>query len=223
MIKTAGSNKFSPISGATSITLDLGAATLAENRNQYEAVFHNGSGPDATTTAATLTVNPASAVPKITLQPQSQTRTVGQSVTFTATATGNPMPTVQWMVEVAGSNKFVAIKGATSTTLSLGAATLGENGNKYEAVFKNSVGTVTTSVVTLTVKPAITAPHVTVNPQSQAHTVGQSVVFTAAAAGSPNPTVQWMVETAGAKSFSPIRGATFHHVKSRRSDSDGKR
>ena len=44
---------------------------------------------------------------------------------FTAAATGAPAPTVQWMVETPRATTFTPISGATSTTLNLGAATLG--------------------------------------------------------------------------------------------------
>ena len=46
-------------SGVTTSTLTVTGATLAMNGYQYRAVFTNGTAPDATTTAATLTVNPA--------------------------------------------------------------------------------------------------------------------------------------------------------------------
>jgi hypothetical protein len=209
MVELSGGTTFSPINGATSDTLDLGAATLAESGNKYEAVFSNGVGGPATTSAATLTVNPAQAAPVVTTNPLSQTLTVGQDAKFTAAAAGTPTPTVQWMMELAGGTSFSPINGATSDTLDLGAATLAESGNKYEAVFSNGVGSpATTSAATLTINPAQVAPVVTTNPLSQTLTVGQDAKFTVAATGTPTPTVQWMVELAGGTSFSPISGAT---------------
>ncbi len=209
MVELAGSSTFSPINGATSGTLDLGTAMLAESGNQYEAVFSNGVGSPVTTTAATLTVNPAPAAPAVTTSPLSQTLTVGQDAGFTASASGNPTPTVQWMVELAGSSTFSPIDGATSGTLNLGTAMLAESGNQYEAVFSNGVGSpVTTTAATLTVNPAPAAPAVTTSPHSQTLTVGQDASFTTSASGNPTPTVQWMVELAGSSTFSPINGAT---------------
>jgi hypothetical protein len=52
------------------------------------------------------------------------------------------------------------------------------------------------------------APVVTAQPTGQAATVGSSVSFTAAATGSPTPTVQWDVSTDGGKTWSPVTGAT---------------
>jgi hypothetical protein len=155
MVEAAGTNTFSPLFGQYSPTLNLGAATLAENGNKYEAVFHNSSGPDATTTAATLTVDPAIVAATVATNPQAQTLTAGQDATFTAFPIGNPAPSVQWMVEAFGTSTFLPINGATSATLDIGAATLAENGNVYEAVFQNSDGpAVTTSPATLQVNHA---------------------------------------------------------------------
>jgi S-adenosylmethionine hydrolase len=174
MVELSGGTTFSPISGATSDTLDLGAATLAESGNKYEAVFSNGVGSPATTTAATLTVNPAQAAPVVTTNPLSQTLTVGQDASFTAAASGYPTPTVQWMVELSGGSTFSSISGATSDTLDLGAATLAESGNKYEAVFTNGVGSpATTTAATLTVNPVpTTTAHLVFEQQPENVTAG---------------------------------------------------
>jgi hypothetical protein len=56
-VSTDGGATFSIILGATSTTLSFTTA-LSQNGNQYRAVFTNSAGT-ATTTAATLTVNPA--------------------------------------------------------------------------------------------------------------------------------------------------------------------
>jgi len=61
--------------------------------NQYRAVFTNGVGTPATTSAATLTVTAAPAPPVFT-SPSSLTTPSGQSFSFTVTATGTPTPTL---------------------------------------------------------------------------------------------------------------------------------
>ena len=53
---------------------------------------------------------------------------------------------------------------------------------------------------------AAAAPVVTTNPTSQSITTGQNASFTAAATGSPTPTVQWQVSTDGGQTFSNITG-----------------
>ena len=52
----------------------------------------------------------------MTTNPVSQTVTAGQSVTFTAAATGTPTPTVQWQVSNNGGAAYANISGATAAT-----------------------------------------------------------------------------------------------------------
>jgi hypothetical protein len=141
--------------------------------------------------------------PSVTAQPSSATVDVGQPVSFAAGASGNPYPQVQWQVSTDGGSSFSDIVGANSTTLQVTAAAT-DSGNEYRAVFTNSVGTVTTSAATLTVD---TPPAVTLQPVNQTVLQGSSVTFTAAASGSPTPTVQWQVSTDGGTAFAPISGA----------------
>lgn len=88
--------------------------------------------------------------PYITTQPANQTVTAGQTATLTAAATGSPAPTVQWQVSTDGGVTFSNLSGATSTTLSFTTA-VSQNGNKYRAVFTNTVESVTSNAATLTV------------------------------------------------------------------------
>ena len=79
-------------------------------------------------------------------------------MSFTAAASGVPTPTVQWQRSTDGGASFTNIAGATSTTYTFTAA-LGDNGNKYRAVFSNVAGTATTTAATLNVgtAPAFTS------------------------------------------------------------------
>src|ERR1035437_2416081 len=52
-----------------------------------------------------------------------------------------------------------------------------------------------------------TTPVVTTNPANQAVTAGAIATFTAAASGTPAPTVQWQVSTSGG-AFANVAGAT---------------
>ncbi len=169
-VSTDGGVTFSAVPGATSDTLSIAGTTLAENSDEYEAVFSNGISPDATTTAAVLTVNPDVA-PAVTTNPKSQVVPYGQSATFTAAASGFPPPSVQWQVSTDGGSSFSAVSGATSDTLSIAGTTLAENANEYEAVFTNPAGSATTSAATLTV--SVPAPTTTVGlPSSGANLSG---------------------------------------------------
>ena len=53
-----------------------------------------------------------------------------------------------------------------------------------------------------------TQPQITTQPANQSVTAGGTATFTAAASGTPTPTVQWQVSTDGGTSYSDIAGAT---------------
>jgi hypothetical protein len=178
---------YANIHGATSTTYSF-TALPADNGYEYQAVFSNTFGP-AATAPATLTVEIP--VPTITTNPLSQILFVGQLATFTAAATGTPTPNIQWQVNRNNGYGFVNIAGETSSTYSF-TTTVADSGYQYQAVFSNSYGgTATTSAATLTV--SIPEPVVTLNPVNQDVYAGHAVTFTAAATGTPTPTVQWQV------------------------------
>ena len=105
-------------------------------------------------------------MPAVTAQPTNQTVLIGNSVTYTAVATGNPAPTVQWQYSTDGGTTYTLITGATGTTYTF-VPTLIENGYLYQAVFTSAAGITATSAVTLTINipPAvtITAPNINAN------------------------------------------------------------
>lgn len=83
--------------------------------------------------------------PFIAKQPQSQTATVGDSVTFGVDATGTPPLTYQWQFN------GTALAGATGTTLTLANVQLANAGN-YSVVVTNATGqSLASSAATLTV------------------------------------------------------------------------
>ncbi|HWB08540.1 MAG TPA: immunoglobulin domain-containing protein [Pirellulales bacterium] len=199
-VSTDGGKTFTNISGATSTTLTI-SATAAQNGSVYHAVFTN-SVSSVTTANATLTVRYA---PAVSGNPVDQTVAAGQTATFTAAASGNPIPTVQWQVSTNGGTSFSNISGATHLTLTLTNTTASQNGYLYRAVFHNSIGSITTAVAMLTVQAA---PAVTQNPASQTASAGQNVALTAAATSNTPLTVQWQVSTDGGKTYTSISGAT---------------
>jgi len=79
-------------------------------------------------------------------QPGNQTVTVGQTATFSVTATGTGPLTYQWYVN------GVAIAGATSSTYTTPPTTVGQSGSVYTVVVSNSVGSATSNGATLTVQ-----------------------------------------------------------------------
>ena len=189
--------------GNTTGTLTVATTTSALSGREYRAVFTNSSST-ATSTAAALTVNPKSEAAKVTTSPASKTVTAGEGATFTAAATGYPTPTVQWQVSTNGGVTFSndnADAGNTTTTLTVANTTTTLSGRRYRAVFTNATGSATTTAATLTVNPKTEAPKVTTNPASKTVPAGENATFTAAASGSPAPTVSWQVSTNGGASF----------------------
>lgn len=202
---TNGGLSFSNIAGATSSTYSFTVVT-GQDGYMYRAVFTNGSGT-AVTSAANLFVQAQATLPKITVNPVSQSIPNGNLVIFTAAATGVPSPTVQWQLSTNGGSSYANISGATSTNYQFN-TTAAMNGYLYRAVFTNALGSTPTTAATLTVTAPATPPTVTQDPTSLQLVVGSTATFTAAALGTPFPTVQWQVSTDLGTSYKNISGAT---------------
>lgn len=84
--------------------------------------------------------------PKITFQPQAETVRLGSTALLSVTATGQSL-TYQWMLNGA------PIAGAMSATLSIPSAQLASGGN-YSVAVSDGVGTVTSTVASLSVSTA---------------------------------------------------------------------
>ena len=83
--------------------------------------------------------------PTIITQPVSLTVEVGQTGTFSVTATGAATLTYQWF------KNGVAISGATSTSYTTPPAVMGDSGSIFTGTVSNAFGTVTSNGATLTV------------------------------------------------------------------------
>ena len=78
----------------------------------------------------------------MTTQPTNQTVPEGQTATFTAAASGNPTPTVQWKRSNDGGATFDHRDATDTYSFTTGG---GDNGAQLEAVFTNVVASVTTN------------------------------------------------------------------------------
>jgi hypothetical protein len=185
-------------SGNATGTLTIVSTTVAENGQEYRAVFTNTAGA-ATSAPATLTVSGA---PVVTINPTSKSVVAGEDATFIAAASGAPTPTVRWQVSTDGGSVWTAVSGAATDTLTVASTTVSESGREYRAVFKNTAGTATSTAATLTVAEKTIAPVVTTNPAGKSVVAGEDATFMAAASGIPTPTVQWQVSTDGGSTFS---------------------
>ncbi|HEX3133157.1 MAG TPA: PA14 domain-containing protein [Planctomycetota bacterium] len=148
--------------------------------------FYRGDAPSG----------PGTVTPVMTSQPANKAVIVGQTATFTVTASGTPAPTYQWQKN--GAN----ISGATAASYTTPATVSGDNGATYRCVAKNSAGSATSLSATLTVTAATSAPVITSQPANNSVVVGQTATFTTAASGKPAPAYQWQ------KNGANISGAT---------------
>lgn len=87
--------------------------------------------------------------PVITVQPTDQTAKEGESVTFTSD--GENYDSIQWQVSLKGTEPWKDIAGETDKTLHFDSADIDWNGNKYRVAYTNSVATVYSDEVVLTV------------------------------------------------------------------------
>jgi len=126
------------ISGATGSSYTISSVTTAD-AGSYDCVVTNSCG-SVTSNAATLTVNTA---PTITAHPASQIKCVGQSVTFSVSASGTSL-SYQWR------KNSTNISGATGSSYSITSVTTADAGS-YSCLVSNTCGSVESQAATLTV------------------------------------------------------------------------
>jgi hypothetical protein len=130
------------IPGANSNTYSIPSTSLADNGNRYSCYITNSDG-NTLSTEATLTVTDGS--PLITSQPSNQSAAVGQTATFSVSATGQGILNYQWQKD--NSN----ISGAISSSYTTSSLSLSDNGSTYRCIITNSFGSDTSNTVLLTV------------------------------------------------------------------------
>lgn len=135
---------------------------------------------------------PVTNAPSITTQPQSQTNIVGATAAFNVGATGTEPLAYQW--RFFGTN----LAGANTSSLSLTNIQAADAGN-YTVVITNAVGSVTSSVATLTISSGLL---ITNPPQSLSILVGQNAAFGVGVSGAAPLSYQWRFNS------SLISGAT---------------
>ena len=177
------------ISGATSASYAITNVQSA-NAGTYTVTVSNGTLPNATSTGAVLTVNPAPVAPSITTQPLTQTVTAGQNVTFTVVATGTAPLAYQWYLGAA------AISGATSASYAITSVQSADAGTYTVTVSNGTLPNATSTGAALTVNPAPVAPSITTQPLTQTVTAGQNVTFTVVATGTAPLAYQWYLGAA---------------------------
>ncbi|MEO8806348.1 MAG: hypothetical protein ABI433_09710 [Burkholderiaceae bacterium] len=198
---------WSDLAGATSASLTLNAVSLTDSGMLLRVRVGNALG-SVTSRPAALTVTVVAAAPSISSQPVSVTVVAPQSASFQVTAAGTPTPTFQWQRSLDTGVSFADITGATDTSYTTPASSVGDSGQMFRVSISNSAGTVQSDPATLTVSAAAVAAVFTMQPGDQSVVPTAIASFSVAATGTPTPTYQWQVSTDGGLSFFNINGAT---------------
>jgi len=117
------------------------ATTAQDNGAQFRVMVSNPAG-SATSGMAALTVD---SPPTIVTPPANQKVVVGQTATFSITASGTAPLSYKWQKNGADIN------GATLASYTTPAATAQDNGAQFRVVASNSAGKATSNPATLTV------------------------------------------------------------------------
>ena len=133
----------------------------------------------------------------ITEQPTDQTTTAGMAVSFNCEATAVPDPIYTWQRLPAGGGEWSDLPGAFSASggLYLSSPTMAMNGDQLRCVVNSGTNSVTSRVVTLTVKSI--GPTFEVQPENQLGEPGLTAQFIVTARGQPNPALRWQRLAAG--------------------------
>ena len=185
-----------PASNASTYTIPVVHSTDAGNYT-VKATTAYGS---VTSASATLSVTDANTSPTITTQPQSASVPAGNSVVFTAAASGTSPLAYQWSLN--GN----PLSGANSASLTLASIQSGDAGS-YALTVTNSYGSATSKVATLTIAAGggtATAPSFVRQPASDSVAVGHSLSFSAATSSTSTTSYQWQVSTNNGSTWSKL-------------------
>ncbi|MFN7160758.1 MAG: Ig-like domain-containing protein [Candidatus Gracilibacteria bacterium] len=126
------------------------ASTATKGTHTVSAIATDGLGLTTTSSSVIFTVD--NSLPTISAQPANATVIVGESATFSISATSPTAATYQW------KRNGVDIPGATAAGYTIPVTTLADGAYTYTCTVINSVGSVVSDGVTLTVnnQPTIT-------------------------------------------------------------------
>jgi hypothetical protein len=146
--------------GATSEVLNGVSCWKTANGPQCSAV---GSLTDAEGIEETLAVSTSGGSPFVKQQPWNEFVDAGGIASFKALGDGYPVPTVQWHVSTDDGGTWTplsdgaqpdgsVVSGAGTDALSISDVQSDQNGNEYEAVLSNSIGSVASGAASLSVQ-----------------------------------------------------------------------
>lgn len=192
-----------PYSGVNTGTLTITSVTAQMNGDQFRLYAANGNLPDATSTAATLSIN--NAAPVFTQHPANTTIAPGSNGSLTASVTGSPSPTLRWQRQLASGGTFFDIfddltfGGTGTATLTITGALVSLNNDQFRLVASNINGTTPSNPAVLTVTAVL--PTITLQPTAVIVNLGANATFNSGAAGNPSPTLRWQRQPSGTIGF----------------------
>lgn len=172
-------------------SLGRSGVTTADS-GSYTVTVSNPAG--SVSSSATVVTIAAASAPVILVAPYTRSFSYGAWFYLDASAGGASPRTYQWKKD------GVVIVGATSSTFTQSSATPADSG-VYSVTVTNALGSITGTIATITVDPAI-APAITTLPAAITVEYGSGLSLYPSVAGSPSMTYQW------SKDGTPIAGAT---------------
>ena len=187
--------------GATTANFSFTATELL-NGWFYRCLVTNPTGTTTSAAARLGVSSTARTQPIITQQPSSITAKAGTIATLQLSAVGGGL-SYQWQKSKDGGVTWsnCSSTGCNRATFSFTAAE-GLNGWKYRCVIKNSMGSVTSKTVQLTVTSTATSqPTISRQPSAQTAELGSTVTFSVKAVGG-DLHYQWQKSTNGGSTWS---------------------
>ncbi|MBI4663155.1 MAG: immunoglobulin domain-containing protein [Verrucomicrobia bacterium] len=188
----SGTLTFLPGETNQTIIVQIIGDTVVEPDESFSVSLSNAVNASIARGQASGTILNDDSPLSITTHPQSQTVTLGGTVSFTATAVGSGTLRYQWKFNGAD------ITGATNSTFTLSNVQPSNAGN-YAVAVTDSGGSATSALATLTVLVPVT---ITQQPMSQTVEAGASVTLSISATGTEPLAYQWRFNDA------PLPGAT---------------
>lgn len=153
-VRQGAVGRFVDLAGATSPRIEV-AADAAHDGLNYRALVSNAAGRVVSEVAALTVYSP----PSVLAAPESVVAEPGDDVSFLVMPTGNPYPDIRWQRYADGF--WVNVDEADAGLLVVEDVTEAMSGSRFRARLRNSVATVHTDVVTLTVgadEPTVPGP-----------------------------------------------------------------
>ncbi|MBP6716897.1 MAG: hypothetical protein KA205_08540, partial [Acidobacteria bacterium] len=126
----------------------VSATGLTLNTTYSFTAYATNSAGTSYSTAGTFTT--LAIAPSVTTHPSNRSLTVGDTATFTAVASGDPTPALQWQLSTDGGSTWTNIANATSATYSF-TTTMSDHAKRYRAQFSNVGGSANSDVAVLAV------------------------------------------------------------------------